>query len=108
MSDRTKILIAVGVFAILFLLTEWLKQRKKDRLPTVTIRATVRSKSVFAQTVSGPYGRRNALGYRVTFDLVDGSRVELNAPENFGKHPDGTTGILTFQGNKFERFDPDL
>jgi hypothetical protein len=31
----------------------------------------------------------------------------LNTPEELYKYPDGTRGRLVFQGEKFERFDPD-
>lgn len=107
MNERLlPILIISGVLVILIFFA-WLKQRKKDRQPTITIRATVRSKSPVTTSVRGPYGLRNIHGYQVTFDLADGSRVALSVPENFGKYPDGTTGTLTYHDTKCERFDPD-
>lgn len=110
MNDRIKILIAVVVFAAVFLLVQWLKQKKKDRLPTITIRATIRSKELYTgRLVRSIYGApKNARYFHVVFDLADGSSMILNTPEEFVKYADGTTGILVFQGETFERFDPDL
>lgn len=107
MNDRIKILIALAIFTAVFLLVQWLKQRKKDRQPTVAIRATIQSKSVSAQSVKGLYGARNLRYCRILFLLADGSSIQLNTPEELYKYPDGTSGILVFQGEKFERFDPD-
>ena len=109
MNDRIKILIAVVIFAAVFLLVQWLKQRKKDRLPTIAIRATVRSKELYTgRTVRSLYGGpKNTRYFHVFFDLADGRSILLNTPEEFVKYADGTTGILVFQGEKFERFDPD-
>lgn len=107
MNDRRKILIALIIFTAGFLLIQWLKQKKKDRQPTVTIRATIQSKAVFSQTVRGMYGSTNLRYCRILFLLADGSSVELNTPEELYKYPDGTAGRLVFQGETFERFDPD-
>ena len=107
MNDNIIILIALIVAGTLFLLVEFLKQRKKDRQPIYTYRATLRSKSVVATSTKGVYGPVNVRSYVVTFDLADGSRVELTAPEEIVKYPDGTTGTVIFQGTKCERFDPD-
>lgn len=107
MNDRIKILIALAIFTALFLLVQWLKQKKKDRQPTIAIRATIHSKAVVQTTTKGIYGPVNVRSYVVTFDLADGSRVKLTAPEEIGNYPDGTTGTVIFQGSKCERFDPD-
>lgn len=107
MNDKIKVLIAVVIFAAVFLLLEWLKQKKKDRLPTIAIQATIQSKTVHAQSVKGLYGATNLRYCRILFLLSDGSSIELNTPEELYKYPDGTRGRLVFQGEKFEHFDPD-
>ena len=107
MNDRIKILIALVMFTAVFLLVQWLKQKQKDRLPTIAIRATIQSKSVFARSVNGAYGSTNHRYCRIFFLLADGSSIELNTPEELYRYPDGTAGRLVFQGEKFERFDPD-
>lgn len=108
MNDRIKILIVLAIAGSIFLLVEFLKQRRKDRQPTIRIRATIRSKAVVSTTTKGVYGPMNVRSYIVTFDLADGSRAELTAPDTIGQYPDGTSGTITFQGTKCERFDPDL
>ena len=107
MNDRIKILIPLAIFTAIFLLVQWLEQRKKDRQPIYTYRATIRSKTVVKNTVKGIYGPKNVFSYTVIFDLADGSWVELTAPESIGRYPDGTSGTVIFQGTKCERFDPD-
>lgn len=108
MNERIlPILIIVGVLGIM-LFFAWLKDRKKRRQPIYTYRATIRNKTVVSTTTKGIYGPINVRSYVVTFDLADGSRVELTAPEEIGKYPDGTTGTVIFQGKKCERFDPDV
>ncbi len=108
MNDRIKILIALAIFTALFLLVQWLKQKKKDRQPTIAIRATIQSKSVYAQSLKGLYGSTNHRYCRILFLLADGSSIELNTREELYQYPDGTTGRLVFQGDKFERFDTDM
>lgn len=105
MNDRIKILIALVMFTAVFLLVQWLKQ--KDRQPTIAIRATIQSKTVHTQSVKGLYGATNLRYCRIFFLLADGSSIELNTPEELYRYPDGTAGRLVFQGEKFERFDPD-
>ena len=107
MNDNINAIIALLIFAAVFLLVQWLKQKKKDRQPTIAIRATIQSKSVFARSVNGAYGSTNHRYCRILFLLADGSSIELNTPEELYQYPDGTSGRLVFQGDKFERFDPD-
>lgn len=59
MNDNIKAIIALLIFAAVFLLVQWLKQKKKDRQPTIAIRATIQSKTVHTQSVKGLYGATN-------------------------------------------------
>lgn len=107
MDDNIIILLLLSIFVSLFLLKEVIKEKRKNRQPTIECRATILSKQVVVNTIRGPYGLRNNLSNLIVFKLSDGTAVELHAPAEMG-YPDGTSGILIFQGTKCERFDPDL
>lgn len=106
MDEKILRIIVIAAALAILLLFAWLKDRKKNRQPIYTIKATIQSKSVVSTPVRGLYGPKNLLDYMVTFYLADGRIVELSAPDNVGNHPVGTTGTLVFQGTKCERFDP--
>ena len=108
MNDRIPLLIGVAIFSCIFLLFSWLKEQKKNRQPIYEYQASIYSKSVVPHTVRTLVGVRNIFDYQIQFEIGTGNLIELSAPESFGKYPDGTTGKLTFQGDKCLKFVPDL
>lgn len=80
---------------------------KNRRQPTITIRATViEGKDTFDNL---DYGVRDGgHAHYVTFRTAEGLEVTLSVPrETYWAAEPGVTGILTYQGSKCERFDPD-
>ncbi len=77
--------------------------------PTITIPATVISKdnSKGNALYSGAAARFDGTFYCLTFKTKDGLLVTLTVPRNdYYNLKEGTTGTLTYQGTKCERFDP--
>lgn len=107
MNDSLPLLIGAVIFTCIFLLYHWLKEQKKNRQPVYEHRARIYSKTVVPHTVRTLTGVRNIFDYQIQFEIGTGNLIELSAPESMGKHPDGTTGILTFQGDKFLKFVPE-
>lgn len=106
MDDRLiLVIVPVAIFAWV-VLRSWQQERRKNRQPTISIRAVIAAVRLESKTVNGAYGRTNLIGHHVTFRTAEGALLELTAPENVGHLPVGTTGVLTYQGSKCERFDP--
>lgn len=106
MNDRIPLLFGATVFTCIFLLYHWLKEQKKNSQPVYEYQAKIHSKTVVPHTVRTLTGVRNIFDYLIQFEIGSGNLIELSAPESMGKYPDGTTGTLTFQGEKFLKFVP--
>ena len=81
---------------------------KNRRQPIVTTRATVvgRDKNLDNMVYSSFYTRDGGDVHFLIFRTEGGEQVTLTVPQNlYYNAPDGTTGILTYQGSKCERFD---
>lgn len=104
--DKRLIPILVIVAAIgLFLLVAWLKERRKNAQPTIQIKAELISIRLESCTVTGALHARNNIGHYVTFRTAEGELIELSASPEVGHMEAGTTGTLTYQGTKCERFE---
>lgn len=104
--DGKLIIAALAVAGMAgFVLVSLAKERRQNCLPTVQIRATILSVRREAVSTRGPYGMRNIICHHVTFRTAEGEILELTAPEDTGRLPVGTSGLLTYQGGKCERFD---
>ena len=99
-------ILAIPSVAI-FLLWEWRKQRIKDRQPTYSYRATIRGKYPGQYLRNGKLRPGNLHSCVVTFELSNGTLIDLNTVGAISGHPEGTSGTIIFQGEKCERFDPD-
>lgn len=83
---------------------------RNRRQPTITVRATVvgRDKNYGNVVYSSFYNRDGGDVCYLIFDTDSGDRVTLTVPRIlYSTTPDGTTGLLTYQGTKCERFDAD-
>ena len=83
---------------------------KNRRQPTITTRATVvgRDKNLDNVIYSGFYTRDGGDVHFLRFRTEGGDLVNLTVPRIlYNTTPDGTTGTLTYQGTKCERFDAD-
>ena len=105
MTQRLYLLL--GLVAILALMTlfSWLRDRKRDRIPTYTVGATVVSKRALSDTARSTCGASNILYYMIEFELEDGTMVEL-ATSLENSYPDGTKGTLIFQRDRCKLFTP--
>ena len=103
------IIFILGIpFVVIFLLLEWRKQRIQDRQPTYSYRATIRGKRPGQYLRSGRLCPGNLHSCVVTFELSNGTFIDLNTIGAISGHPEGTSGTIIFQGEKCERFDPDV
>lgn len=78
--------------------------------PTITIPATVVGKTENMDNViyAGSAARFGGGVHFLIFRTKDGLEVTLTVPrDDYYNLKEGTTGILTYQGTKCERFDPD-
>lgn len=107
MNDKIIRLLVIAAGVLVFLLVAFLKERRKNRQPTIQIRAEITAIRLDNLAVRGAYGATNRIGHYVTFHTAEGELLELSAPEDVGHLPIGTTGTLTYQGSKCERFDPE-
>lgn len=107
MNEKMIPLLVIAVCLLAFVLFSFLKERRRNRQPTIQIRAEITNIRLENRAVRGAYGATNRIGHYVTFRTAEGDLLELSAPENVGHMSVGTAGILTFQGEKCERFDPD-
>ena len=105
MNERLILTILLVVGAVIFLIAAFLKEKRKNARPVIRIRAEITNVRLDSRSVNGAYGRTNLIGHYVTFRTAEGELLELSAPEDVGHCPIGTVGILTYQGNKCERFD---
>lgn len=105
MNDKIMRLLVIAAGVLVFLLVAFLKERRKNRQPTIQIRAEITAIRLENRAVRGAYGATNRIGHYVTFRTAQGELMELSAPEDVGYLPVGTTGVLTYQGTKCERFD---
>lgn len=105
-QQRLLVVVLLVLVVALFMLVSWLKERRKNRIPTIEIQATVLSKRVVSQSHRSTYGSVNGLYYYVTFYLADGTVVELSTPEGSGRYDEGTTGVLLYQGQRCYKFTP--
>lgn len=83
---------------------------KNRRQPTITIPATIVGKEQNLDNViySGSAARFSGTVHYLTFKTKDGLLVTLTVPrDDYYNLKEGTTGTLTYQGTKCERFDPD-
>ena len=102
------ILFILGIPAVvIFVLLELRKQRILDRQPTYSYQAAIRGKRHGQYLRNGKLRPGNLHSCVVTFELSNGTLIDLNTTGAEGGYPDGTTGTLVFQGTKCERFDPD-
>ena len=108
-AERTDvIIIALLLFYFLFVfLPPNLKGRRNRKQPTVTVRATVAGKAENMDNVI--HGTRDGGGvYMLVFHSADGLQVTLTVPrDDYYNLKEGTTGTLTYQGTKCEKFTPD-
>lgn len=83
---------------------------RNRRQPTITTRATVagREKNMGNVVYSSFYNRDGGDVCFLVFDTEGGERVTLTVPRIlYSTTADGTSGTLTYQGTKCERFDAD-
>lgn len=105
--ENLKALIVLVIVVGVFLLVALLKERKKNAQPIYEMQATIRSIRLSSQSArGGSFGRYNTRACYATFELEDGSIVELSAYEELCGNPVGTSGTLIFQGTKCEKFTP--
>ena len=91
--------VAVLVFVIRRISHE---THKNDGKPVESVRARVVSKRTDVQAMSNSPVYTH---YFATFELTDGSRVEVQlAGEQFGLLAEGDEGVLTHRGTKFYSF----
>jgi len=102
-------LFVVGMLALMGFVF-WLRvlpfREKKTREPERTAKAEVIARRV--ETGANRTGRSSGLGYnyRILFQLEDSTEVSLYAHDHeYGSLREGMTGILTWQGPYFVRFE---
>lgn len=104
----TPVIGAIWLYQII--LKPNIKGARNRRQPIVTIRATVvgREKNMDNVVYSGYYNRDGGDVHLLIFRTEEGQQVTLTVPRMlYNTTPDGTTGVLTYQGTKCERFDAD-
>ena len=95
----------------------YMAKRKVDKAPKIIVNATIISKRIqngpmFGQVSGGVSDNKNFYSiptstYYATFQLEDGSRIELNVGRDYGLLLEGERGRLTYQSVRylgFERF----
>lgn len=83
---------------------------KNRQQPTITIPATVVGKTENMDNViyAGSAARFSGAVHFLVFRTEDGLEVTLTVPrDDYYNLKEGTTGILTYQGTKCEKFTPD-
>lgn len=98
----------VSIPVVIFICLELRKQRIKDRQPTYSFHATIRAKRPGQYLRNGRFYPGNLQSCVVTFELSNGTIIPLNTVGAVGGYPEGTSGTIIFQGDKCERFDPDV
>jgi len=103
---RIMVILGGGYYLYMFIAPNY-RGWKNRRQPTITIRATVvEGKDTFDNLGYGV--RDGGHAHYVTFHTAEGLEVTLSVSrETYWIAKPGVTGILTYQGTKCERFDPD-
>lgn len=101
------LVLAVTAFAVYFIL-DARRTHIKNETPVENTRALVYFKHPESETmtVRTNVGLRNESTHHITFQTESGDILKLYLPEkDFLAIQEGTWGMLTWQGNKFWRFD---
>lgn len=107
----------LGILAITCCVISWLyvvimpnwKGFKNKKFPVIVTPATVYSREIIVEDVLTSWkGPRNERKVKVTF-LTEGNLiVVLNAPlSEYDNFQEGTRGVLTYQGEKYDLFEPE-
>lgn len=104
------ILFALTFVLILSVLIRgWMRSRRDDRSPRLTVEAEVVSKRmeiVHHHYHHGHMAPRSASRYFATFQVASGDRMELAmSGSEYGLLAEGDRGQLTFQGSRYLSFD---
>ena len=93
------------VFAVIISvwISAFVRMRKNDKAPRLTVPATVVGKRAYHS--SGSRNHSGTTTYYVTFQVESGDRMELSVyGEDYGLLIEGDQGELTFQGTRFVSF----
>lgn len=86
------------------------RENKNDKMPRLSVQATVVAKRMEVSTYGRRYGRTNTMGtsrttYYATFQVLSGDRMELMVETSeYGMLAEGDWGTLEFQGSRFLNF----
>jgi len=95
------ILILVFGFAVFFVVREYLRQRRYDRSPQFTARATL----VERYLKGGTSGRNGYSAYYGIFETTQGDILELRMyRDQYYNLPENAVGLLTWQGEDLLEF----
>lgn len=103
-------IVGVPVFIYFSFVKPNLQGWENRQQPTITIQATVVGKTENMDNViyAGSAARFGGGIHCLIFQTADNQQVTLTVPrDDYYNIKAGTTGTLTYQGTKCERFDPD-
>ncbi len=108
---ETLFFIMFGLFLVVFVgvllkgIGQWSKNNHSPRL-TVPVTVVAKRTNVSRHHHGTEHHTSTSTSYYVTFEVESGDRLELHVPgSEYGLIVEGDTGLLTFQGTRFLKFE---